>query len=174
MLESTSSNAAQGWFVAQLKPGGLTRARDNLRRQGFEVFCPERVVRGGPGTRPGRRPLFPGYLFVRFTPSGSGWRAINGTRGVTRLLLSDPRRPVPLPDPLIQGLQERCDATDLLQGPENDLTPGDRVRILSGPFADLVTRIECLSDSERIGVLVEIMGRSARVELAPVDIEKIH
>ena len=40
------------------------------------------------------------------------------------------------------GLKARCDADGLLLPPT--LKIGDRIRILSGPFADLVTTIESL------------------------------
>jgi transcriptional antiterminator RfaH len=85
----------ENWFVAQLKPNGLTLACRNLDRQGFAAFVPKRVETVAGKSR--HRPLFPGYLFVQFDPARHGRQAVNSTRGITRLLLNDPRAPSPLP-----------------------------------------------------------------------------
>lgn len=174
------------WFVAQLKPNGLGLARQNLDRQNIASFAPLMPATGqksgqksgqGAGQRRGTkpRPLFPGYLFVAFDPGRPGWAAINNTRGVLRLVLSDPRRPVPLPAGLIAGLQARCDASGLLQDPDRTeaLQTGDRIRVIAGPFADLVTRIDSLPDADRVGVLIEILNRPVKTTLAREVIEKL-
>lgn len=165
---------AENWFVAQLKPQGLRRAEENLARQGFLSFCPKRqesLVRGGRRlTRDA--PLFPGYLFVHFDPAVSGWSSINATRGVTRLILSDIRRPTPLPEPFMAGLIARCDARGRIGAPQ-DLKVGDRIRVISGPFADTVARIETLEEGERLGILMDLMGRETRISLAGDRVEKL-
>ena len=163
-----------GWFVAQLRPNGLAKARAHLRRQRFESFSPERM-----GTRPHqgrlmqrRQPLFPGYLFVQFDPATPGWTAINSTRGIGRLLLQDPRRPRPLPESLIAGLQARCGPDELLK-PADDLEVGEQIRILSGPFADFITQVDQIPDSERVGVLLDLMGRDVRTSLHRSQVSKL-
>lgn len=163
------------WFVAQLRPQGLIRAQEHLHRQGFETFAPAMLVttlRAGIA-RQTRKQLFAGYLFVSFDPATTGWSAINGTRGIARLILTDPRRPLPLPDALMAGLMARCDASGLI-APEAGLRVGDRIRVLSGPFADLVTTIETLPAPARIGVLIELMGRKVRTTLPHDQIEKLN
>ena len=162
------------WFVAQLRPQGLLRAQAHLERQGIVSFSPQiltTTMRAG-AQREARKPLFPGYLFVRFDPATPGWSAINSTGGISRLILNDPRRPQPLPDALMAGLIARCDASGLL-ATEDDLSVGDRIRVLSGPFADLVTTIETLSGPERISVLIDLMGRKVRTSMPRSQIEKL-
>ncbi|MDF3362864.1 transcriptional activator RfaH [Sulfitobacter sp. Ks41] len=163
-----------GWFVAQLRPNGLAQARVHLRRQRFESFSPERV-----GTRQHRgcliqkrQPLFPGYLFVQFDPAAPGWTAINNTRGIARLILQDPRRPRPLPQSLIAGLQARCRPDELVKSAD-DLEIGEQIRILSGPFADFITQVDQLPDSERVGVLLDLMGRDVRTSLHRSQVSKL-
>lgn len=162
------------WFVAQLRPQGLTRAISHLHRQGFETFAPELTATTvkAKTRRQTRKPLFPGYLFVSFDPNARGWTAINATRGIARLILNDPRKPAPLPADLMTGLIGRCDSTGLLLPPA-DLRIGDRIRVLAGPFADLVTQIETLPDQDRIGVLIDLMGRKVRTSLPRAGIEKL-
>ncbi|UWR35711.1 hypothetical protein K3759_18650 (plasmid) [Sulfitobacter sp. W027] len=161
------------WFVAQLRPHGLTQARTHLQRQGFETFSPEilqsRIRQGEPHQE--RRPLFPGYLFVSFDPRANGWTAINNTRGVSRLILNDPRRPRPLPGEFMAGLRARCDTSELAT-PIDALEVGDQIRVTSGPFMDLITHIESLPDFERVGVLIELMGREVRSSLLRAHVTK--
>ncbi len=163
------------WFVAQLRPQGLERARTHLLRQGIDVFNPEllAVTKRAGVQRQSRKPLFPGYIFVNFDPAIPGWNAINSTRGVARLILSDPRRPQPLPNALVAGLKARCDSSGLL-APVIDLEVGDRIRVLAGPLADLITTIDSLSGPERIGVLIDMMGREVRTSLPRNQVEKLN
>lgn len=170
------SGAADGarWFAGQLKPNGLALAERNLARQRIETFCPWMIEAS---QRNGRmidrqRPLFPGYIFVRIHPDAGLWRMVNSTRGLTRLVQTDPRAPTPLPDRLIDGLQARCDTQgQIAVGPS--LAPGDRVRIIAGPFADLVSEIETIGADARIRVLFDLMSRKVRTDLDPRHVQKI-
>lgn len=161
---------AENWFVAQLKPNGLSLALRNLGRQGFDSFVPERLetVRGGMA----RKPLFPGYLFVRFDPAQHGWQSINSTRGITRLLLNDIRRPTPLPSQFMGGLIARCDDKGLVLPPE-DFGVGDRIRVISGPFADLVTTVDSLDKDDRLRILIDLMGQKVRTSVPKQQVEKV-
>lgn len=161
------------WFVAQLRPQGLARAQEHLHRQSFQTFAPEiltSALRAGV-SRKVRKPLFPGYLFISFDPSAPEWNAINSTRGIARLILSDPRHPVPLPRALMAALKARCDASGLLL-PAPDYQVGDRIRVLAGPFVDVITTIETLPSPARIGVLIEIMGGKVRTTMPHDQIQK--
>lgn len=163
---TAESAQAENWFVAQLKPNGQHLAERNLRRQGFACFLPRRPGPSGP------KPLFPGYLFVQFDPAGRDWPAINATRGISRLILADHRRPDPLPHSFIAGLLARCDAGGLVSAEQ--IVQGDRVRVLAGPFADIVSTVEQLTDGQRLQLLLDLMGRTVRVELDRHSIEKLH
>lgn len=170
MVEANSEN----WFVAQLKPQGLRRAEENLTRQGFSSFCPKRlesVIRSGKRLSK-EAPLFPGYLFVRFAPESHGWTAVNATRGISRLILTDVRKPTALPSTFMAGLLARCDARGMITPPP-DLKTGDTIRILSGPFADTVAKIESLADGERIRILMDLLGRETRMSVPKDSVEKL-
>ncbi len=151
------------WYVAQLKPGGLHRARSNLERQEFRCFMPFLMVtrRHAGVMRKARKPLFPGYLFVGFEPDEQPWRKINSTYGVTRLVTFDGRRPTLVPDAVIQALQVRCPDELWAPAPE-DLQPGASVRVLGGPLAETIGTIADLPDAERVIILFQMMGRAVR------------
>jgi transcriptional antiterminator RfaH len=166
MSEDTQFNGGDRWYVAQLRPNGLARAISNLTRQGFATFAPYRQIRQQVRGRwiSAQAPLFPGYLFVSFDIA-PGWQAINSTFGVARLLIQDVRRPAPLPDGLIAGLRARCDGAGALQPPAH-LAVGDEVRILSGPFAEFVTRIEEIESADRVRVLLQMLGGAVASSIA--------
>ncbi|MFD2739602.1 transcription termination/antitermination protein NusG [Sulfitobacter aestuarii] len=164
---------AENWFVAQLKPNGLTLAERNLARQGFAHFAPRRretSLRGGIRSV-SSKPLFPGYIFVQFDPRRPGWTAINATRGITRLLLNDLRNPRGLPGQFMAGLRARCDDGQMLES--SDLSAGDRIRVISGPFAEIVSTVEQLGKDQRIGLLIDLMGQKVRVKLPAHSVEKL-
>lgn len=157
---------SDNWFVAQLKPSGLAAALRNLGRQKFATLSPTRIetIRVRNVLKPTPRALFPGYLFVQFKPEEHGWQSINSTLGVSRLLLNDIRKPLPLPSQFMAGLIARCNNAGHLESPAN-VKIGDHIRVLSGPFADLVTTVDRLDKSQRIQVLIELMGRTVRTSI---------
>lgn len=162
------------WFIAQLKPQGLRLAQENIARQGFQSFCPKRtesVIRGSKRSTK-LLPLFPGYLFVRVETKQSPWTSLNATRGISRMILADPRAPRALPEPFMAGLLARCDAAGMIGTPP-DISVGDRIRILSGPFSDMVSRIETLEPDARVSILLSFMGREVRTTIPAQDIEKL-
>lgn len=154
------------WYLAQLRPNCGPLAAQNLNRQGFPTFLPTedvtRRLRGRFVSVP--RPLFPGYIFVAFPAAEGHWRAINSTRGITRLV-SFGRAPAPVPREIIDRLMLRCDASGKLL-PPGLLQPGDGIRVTSGPFAGFVGTIEALAPDRRVWVLMQIMGSAANVAVS--------
>lgn len=166
--------STENWFVAQLKPQGMRQAKQNLARQGFKHFCPTRresVLRSGKAVSRDV-PLFPGYLFVQFDPNEPGWTSINATRGVSRLLLSTSRPTSPLPSQFMAGLMARCDELGAIVANPN-LALGDTIRIVSGPFAETIGKIERVTDNERVQILMELMGQTTRVLVRKSHLEKL-
>jgi transcriptional antiterminator RfaH len=151
------------WFLAQLKPNSAKIAERNLQRQDFQTFLPmeEKTKRVLGKFKTALQPLFPGYIFVAFNTSSSGWRAVNSTVGVTRLV-SFGKDPAPVPPEIISQLLLRCDPEGKLM-PAKLLNPGDKVRLASGPFADFTATVEKIAPNQRIWVLMEIMGGQRRI-----------
>lgn len=156
----------KAWYLAQLKPNGHRIAQKNLLRQGFEVFLPlaeeTRRYRGRFVQR--EAPLFPGYIFVSFDPAASGWRAVNSTQGISRLVGTG-AAPTPVPNALVAGLMARCDASGHLR-PEAELVPGQEVRVISGPFADFVARVETIAADQRVSLLIDLLGQKTRISVS--------
>lgn len=146
------------WFAATIQPGRSELAELHLARQGFKAFVPRRetMVRSGRRMVPKVAPFFPGYLFVAFDLDRTRWRAVNGTCGVRSLIMQG-ERPVPVPAGLVEGLMVMTGPDGLLDT-SGALAPGDQVRLLAGPFADLIGRLDRVDAGRRCRVLIEIMN----------------
>ena len=155
----------QTWYLAQFKPNAHQLANVNLQRQGFATFLPMENVTVKSGGRfvDKKRPLFPGYLFVAFDSARGGWRAINSTHGISRVV-SFGGRPEAVPQALITGIMERCDGEGNIL-PPNHLKAGDHVQIVEGPMAEFLATIETLGPEQRVWVLLDILGKQTRVSL---------
>jgi transcriptional antiterminator RfaH len=116
-------------------------------------------------------PVFPGYLFVTFDVDSAPWRRINATLGVARLLTTPSLVPARVPEAFMAALRQRCGPDGLVRPPEI-LAPGDVVRVLTGPFADTVSRIESLDRDGRIAILMDVMGQAVRVSLPPQSVTR--
>ncbi len=153
------------WFVVHTQPNAELRAAAHLRRQEFGVYLPTYLKRRSHARRIDtvRRALFPRYLFVEMD-GDARWRPILSTAGVVDLVrVGD--RPVPVPSGIIDTLRA-CEKSGCYD--DNDaarFTPGQLVRVLAGPFADLVGRVAALADSERVYILLDLLGREVRAKI---------
>ena len=154
------------WYVAQLKPNGLERAISNLNRQNFDTFMPMRrkTVRHARQIKEVLRPIFPGYIFVRFSSKSSDWRKINSTQGVVRLVSFRAEKPAAVPEGLMIELMKRCNEQAELR-PLDDLQAGEAVKMVSGSFAEFVGEIEALMAADRLRILFDFMGQKTRLDV---------
>ena len=131
-----SLKALMNLYVAQVHPSRDRYAADELRRQDFEVLMPtilDRVLSRG-AVKIVDRLLFPGYLFVGWA-SGARWQAVNGTRGVKRLLCPANRtEPLPLNWQVVELIRWYCTEEDRGIAAAASLL-GKLVIVLDGPFS---------------------------------------
>lgn len=153
------------WFVVHTQPKSETRAVINLERQEFHTFCPaiRRTVRNAHKSSVVIAPLFPGYVFVELDRLVDHWRAINGTRGVVRLITNGDE-PLALPFGIIEDLKRRMGADGAVDW-TTSLKIGECVAISEGPFAKFTGTLEHLDAAGRVQVLLDFLGRSVRVSM---------
>ncbi len=154
------------WYAVQCLSHREAVASAHLQNQNFPVFLPRRQK-----TRRHARkidvvlaPFFPGYLFVQLDLKRDQWRSVNGTYGVSRLVMQGDV-PASAPPGVVEALRDACDENGILRLPDDQLTPGQSVRILTGAFADFVGEIDRLDDAGRVRVLLDIMGGGVPVVL---------
>ena len=153
------------WFLVHTHPKGERKADWHLGAQGFRTYLPQfrKTIRHARQLRTVQAPLFPRYLFVILDLGRDRWLSVRSTIGVSRLLTYQDGRPIPVPDGVVESLIGHCDGN--LTRLDTGLVKGQHVRILSGPFADLVGTLERLDGAGRVQVLLEMMGTSVPVTL---------
>jgi transcription antitermination factor NusG len=161
--EKISLDQGRRWFAVNTQPHLENRALLNLRTQGFCAFLPRRqkTTKHARQFRTVAAPLFPGYLFVAFDLGRERWRAINGTFGVRSLVMAG-ERPQSVPSGVVEALLAMQDPSGIITF-ASELKLGQRVRMLAGPFAEMVGRLERLDDVGRVAVLLELLGSQVRV-----------
>lgn len=153
------------WFLAHTLPRSERRAQFHLNAQGFRTYAPWilKTVRHARQFRSGHAPLFPGYLFLILDLGRDRWSCVRSTVGVASIICQD-QRPLPVPTGIVEGLIAHTDAGNVTRL-DTGLATGGQVRILSGPFAQLVGKLERLDEAGRVRVLLDIMGTVVPVAL---------
>ena len=132
------------WYVARTLPHREAGAAAQLEAQGFRAFLPRiaRTVRHARKMRQVRAPAFPGYLFVSLDLNRDRWRSVNGTFGVSRLIMAD-ETPVPVPRGIVEFILGTVDETGVCRF-DRGFAIGQRVRLISGPFAEQLGQLDRL------------------------------
>jgi transcriptional antiterminator RfaH len=153
------------WFVAQIKPNSYQTAIQNLERQGFETFLPKMEITQRQKNRflVKNVYVFPGYMFVCFDPHIIDWVKINSTYGVSKILAFN-KKPSEISSDLILELKIRYEINSNSTQKEK-LQKGDSIKFSTGPFADLIAKVESVDERHRIWVLLESMGGNQRLKL---------
>jgi transcription antitermination factor NusG len=164
--QNLSLRPGERWFAAQTLPHRENRAQFNLERMGLRIFIPRarRTIRHARRLRNVLAPLFPGYVFLILDPSRDRWRSVNGAIGVASLIMGA-EQPIPVPHGVVEALIGARESAGTDGGPHYDLEIGQKVRILSGPFAEALCELDLLDDRGRVRVLLEIMGGKVAANL---------
>lgn len=166
--------ADRRWYVAQTHGFAEECARRQLVAQGFEVFLPCYLKERRHARRVTRAPapLFPRYIFVALDAARQRIRSVNGTIGVVRLI-SAGDSPIPIADRVIEELMRRRDVAGLIPlARRRSVAPGDKVRILDGAFTETLGLVEGVSDSDRVTILLDLLGRKVRLVVDERRVEK--
>jgi transcription elongation factor/antiterminator RfaH len=154
------------WYAVRTLPFAEARAEGQLRNQGFRTFQPKRhkTVRHARRLSTVEAPYFPRYLFVVLDLARHQWRKVNGTFGVSRLVMRGDQ-PHPVPRGVVEALIATADARGILQLADK-LRVGGSVRLMAGPFAEQLAILDQLDDSGRVRVLLDILGRQVAISTA--------
>ena len=109
-------------------------------------------------------PLFPRYLFAGVRRDEQSVHPIRSTRGVSALVRGGEAY-TPVPQDLLAELRGREDASGLHQLRTDQLRSGDRVQIMAGPFAGLEAVFQSRQGTDRVRVLLTMIGTNAPATL---------
>jgi transcription antitermination factor NusG len=159
------------WYAAYTCAKHEKRVAEQLTQRSLENFLPqyESVRRWKDRRVRLQLPLFPGYVFVRLALRDR--LRVLETPSVVRLVGFN-GQPAALPDKEIEALRV-CAAAQLHTEPYSYLTVGRRVRIKSGPLTDLEGVLVRRKNTLRVVLSLDLIARSAAVEIDAVDVERI-
>ena len=146
--------------VVIAKPRQEEKAACNFELQGIEYFLP-RLKR-----RKEIIPLFPRYLFASID---QGFHKLYTTKGVQGLVTFG-QYPALVCSKVIGMVKALCDEKGVYKVDTRKFRQGQKVKPKDGLFSGQFGTVARLSDSGRIEVLMNILGRSTRVVMDEDDI----
>ncbi len=170
------------WYIVHTYSGYENKVKSNLEKRIeymnmsdkiFRVEVPQKTVtqiKNGKKHEKDEK-IFPGYVLVEMIMDEDSWYVVRHTAGVTKFVGSA-KKPIPAKESEIKKIIHR--STSQVQKIELDVKAGDKIRIISGPFADFVGDItEVYPDKAKLRVNVSVFGRETPVELEYKQIQKI-
>lgn len=156
------------WCVAHTHPSKEFIVQNNLLEQGYDVYLPrfKKIRRHARKVDEVLSPLFPRYVFVGMDLEHTQWRSINGTRGVSYLLMSDLVTPSVVSSRVIDDLKSQ-EIEDGIVTIDSLMTfvSGDKVRVLDGVFKDHIASFEHFDERSRVRLLLSFLGRDMQITL---------
>jgi transcription antitermination factor NusG len=165
------SETAANWYVAYTCSNHEKCVAEQLNRRDIEHFLPlyETVRKWKDRSKRMELPLFPSYIFIRF-PLAERLRVLEIPSVVRLIGFNGP--PLPLPDGDIQLLRSAVQKRVSLE-PHPFLTVGRRVRITRGTLAGLEGMLTRKKGLLRLVISIELIHRSAMIEVDSADVEPI-
>ena len=170
------------WYVVHTYSGHENKVKTNLEKRveylglGEKIFRVEVPQKTVTVVKNGRRQdkdekVFPGYVLVEMIMDDDSWFVVQNTAGVTKFVGAN-KKPIPAKESEIRKIIHKVQVQTAKI--ELDVKVGDKVRIISGPFADFVGSItEVYSDKAKLRANVSIFGRETPVELEYNQIQKV-
>ncbi len=162
-----SSREGLGWYVLWTHSHCEQLVYDQLAVKGFELFLPtiDAWSRRFGIRRLARAPLFGGYLFLHHAMDKASYLEVRKARGLVRVLGERWDRLDVVPDQSIEAIQ-RVLRTRVPILPYPYLREGQRVRITSGPMADVEGILVRSNPNKGLLVMsVDLLQRSIAVQV---------
>ena len=144
-----------------------------LSTKGVQVFLPtyRAVHRWKDRRKELELPLFPCYVF--FSCETRRRTQVLSTPGVYAILMAGGNCPAVIPSEEIAAIRRAVSSPFRIQ-PHPYLKSGDFVRIKSGPLEGLEGIVSRSKDAFRVVLSVEMLGKSAAVEIDVAAVERVH
>ena len=168
-----SAEAGYAWYVMQCKPHKEGQVNAYLTGHGIETFYPTVKVKPVNPRCSTIQPYFPRYLFVHVDLHDVSLGVLQWSPGVIGLVQFD-AQPAIVAEKVIQHLKQHVGNLevanpDLLKGVKR----GDPLKIKHGPLAGYEAIFDIrLSGSERVQVLLHLLGRTVRATVNANAIER--
>lgn len=175
---------AKRWYVLHTLSGHENKVRNYIESQsplsGLEEYI-ERVVVPTEDTvemkdgkkKTSKRKFLPSYVLIEMDLNKDTEFFVNNTPGVTSFVGAG-RRPESLKQSEVDRILGQIDSGKSREVPAMKFVPGDRVKVIDGPFTDFTGAVEEVNPlKSKVKVTVSIFGRPTPVELDVLQIEKV-
>ncbi len=178
-------NLEKNWYVIHTYSGYENKVKSNLESRVqtmgmedriFTILVPtedELEVKNGK-KRVVQRKTFPGYVLVEMVMTDDSWYVVRNTPGVTGFVGSTGAgsKPVPLMPHEVQSILRTMGVNEPRQTVVYDV--GEVVRMVEGPFADMVGTVEEVHpEQQKLKVLVSMFGRETPLEVDYGQVERL-
>lgn len=117
--------------------------------------------------------FFPGYILINMHLNETSWSLVNNTPKVIGFIGGSTNQPAPISEKEIEKINHRLLLLGDKPRPKVTFTPGEKIRVKNGPFANFPGIVETIDyGKNRLKVSVSIFGRSTPVELNFSQVEK--
>jgi transcription termination/antitermination protein NusG len=181
------------WYAVQVASGCEKRVKATLeqRIQTFDVadrivdvkipHTPAVKIRKDGSRQSTEEKVFPGYVLVRMIMDDDVWQVVRNTSHVINFVGAEQRRgtgrgrghvkPLPLSHSEVERIFKQTDEQEAVV--KIDMTTGDKIIVLSGPFKDFEGEvIEVSPERSKLKALLSIFGRDTPVELEFNQVQK--
>lgn len=165
----------KSWYLIHAKPKSEHLAKENLERQGYEVYLPLILGRSKKRGKTVKsiQPMFPRYLFICLSDQTDDWGPIRSTLGVSALVRFG-MTPAKVPEGLINALKKNENTQGIHELPSKSLSSGDKLLIVEGPFEGYEATLFSQKSGDRVIVLLKIAENFVKVKLEQSLIEPLN
>ena len=172
------------WYVVNTYSGHENKVKEKLEMrinslgkqdQMFRVIVPEQKeieIKDGKEKEKVKK-MFPGYVLIEMIMSDDAWYIVRNTPGVTGFLGSSGKgaKPFPLPTHEIDKILSDMGLSRIELG--NDLKVNDKVKIVDGPFKDMIGTVTNIDIAEQLlNVNIDLFGQETSVEVKLSQVQK--
>lgn len=165
---------SKSWYLVYTKAKGEELAKQNLERQGFTTYLPkiQRSKRHKGKYQPVIEALFPRYLFIQLDTKTDNWMPIRSTIGVSSMIRFG-GIPARVPEDLVEDLRNNENDAGVRVEQEIRYREGDEVEVINGVVSGYRAVFEKYVSSERISVLLDIVGKHTRMMISRHDVQLV-
>lgn len=172
------------WYVVNTYSGHESKVKEKLEMRAesmgmkdyiYRIIVPEQtVVENKDGKEVSKvKKLFPGYILVEMVMSDEAWFVVRNTPGVTGFIGSSGKgaKPTPLQPYEVDNILNSMGISRV--DSQNELQPGDAVKIIDGPFVGMSGKIESVDlENKVVNAIIDLFGQETSVEVGLGQIDK--
>lgn len=181
------------WYAVQVASGCEKRVKANLEQRVhtldvadriFEVRIPQTPtvkIRKDGSRQHSEEKVFPGYVLIQMALNDEAWQVVKNTPHVINFVGAEQKRsygrgrghvkPVPLSMSEVERIFKQAQVAEPTV--KIDMSVGDKILVLSGPFKDFEGEVvEVSPERSKLKALLSIFGRDTPVELEFNQVEK--